>query len=105
MDWWKALIEVFKVGAAAKTARDQRKAGEALLAQEAAAMKAAQESTDASRKQMLMAQADVAKLAYSSLTTPGSLQAAPSSASPLDAFLPFIIVGLVALTAFAMFKK
>jgi hypothetical protein len=108
VNWWTALLEVFKVGVQAKSAHDQKKSAEQLLAQQRANEAAAAAATDQMAKQAFLSQANAAKMAYGSLTTPGTLQTQPSGAvsmSSLDAYLPMLVIGVVALAVLSMLFK
>lgn len=105
MNWWQALVEVFKVGVQAKNVRDQKKAAETLLAEQRAAEAAALAATNDAQRQAFTAQANMAKLAYGSLTTPGTIGTPQASGSALDKFLPFVVVGVIALGAFSILRK
>jgi hypothetical protein len=106
MDYWSAIVEAFKIGVQAKNARDQRKSAEALQAAQRDAEASAARSTDQLAKQAFTAQANAARMAYGSLTSPGTLQASGPSVTGLDAYLPMIVVGVVALAVISfLFKK
>lgn len=108
MNWWTALLDVFKVGVQAKNARDQRKSAEQLLAQQRENEAAAAAASDQMAKQAFLSQANAAKMAYGSLTSPGTLQVPPSGAvatSSLDAYLPMLVIGVVAFAVLSMLFK
>lgn len=111
---WDFLGKLFSTGATLYANDQQAKLAKAQAAQAAqkaadAAAAAATAPNQNSITAALQAQADAARLSYASLTTPASMGnavAAPSSAAnALDAYLPFIVIGMIALVAFIALRK
>lgn len=97
MTWWETLIEGAKTYAAADQARDARKSAERIAAQN-----------------LSIAEQEAASMrAYAALSVPRPIvQATPSapyvspvsSPSAFDAYLPMIVIGIVAFGAFAILR-
>lgn len=99
MSWLDTAINIGKTYVAAQDARDARKSAERIAALQ---------------NQAITDQETAAMRAYAALATPRpivqSSPAAPyvspvSSASALDPYLPMIVIGVVAVGAFAMFRR